>query len=88
MEGEWSPVRMALKARNCRALSADIVSSRKTEMIPFETILKGEPNDSRFEKFCTVILMKSEGITLAPTSVSWDLGRYDVPLSGRPRIYL
>ena len=44
-------------------------------MIPFEAIITGETNDSRFEKFCRVLLQKSEGITLVSTSSSYDLGR-------------
>jgi hypothetical protein len=34
-------------------------------MIPFEAIITGETNDSRFEKFCRALLQKSEGITLS-----------------------
>lgn len=44
-------------------------------MIPYEAILKGEVNDSRFEKFCQALLQKSEGVTIVPTSASWDQGR-------------
>lgn len=44
-------------------------------MIPYEAIITGETNDSRFEKFCRVLLQKSEGITLVSTSSSYDLGR-------------
>ncbi len=44
-------------------------------MLPFEAIIKGETNDSRFEKFCRALLQKSEGITLVSTSASYDLGR-------------
>jgi hypothetical protein len=44
-------------------------------LIPFEAIIKGETNDSRFEKFCRVLLQKSEGVTLVSTSASYDLGR-------------
>src|SRR5690348_16012972 len=52
-------------------------------MVPFEAIIKGETNDSRFEKFCRVLLQKSEGVTLVSTSPSWDLGRDAVSI--RPR---
>jgi hypothetical protein len=49
-------------------------------MIPYEAILKGEVNDSRFEKFCRTLLQKSEGLTLIPTSTSWDQGRDGVSI--------
>jgi hypothetical protein len=49
-------------------------------MIPFEAIIKGETNDSRFEKFCGALLQKSEGITIVPTSTTWDKGRDGVSI--------
>ncbi|MGC2744245.1 MAG: hypothetical protein WA672_13720, partial [Candidatus Angelobacter sp.] len=49
-------------------------------MIPYEAILKGETNDSRFEKFCRILLEKNEGVTLVPTSKSWDQGRDGVSI--------
>lgn len=49
-------------------------------MIPFEAIIKGETNDSRFEKFCRALLQKSEGVTLVSTSTSYDLGRDGVSI--------
>jgi hypothetical protein len=52
-----------------------ILSLDVAMIIPFEAIIKGETNDSRFEKFCRALLQKSEGITLVSTSKTWDLGR-------------
>ena len=44
-------------------------------IIPFEAIIKGESNDVRFEKFCSALLEKSEGISFVPTSKTYDMGR-------------
>jgi hypothetical protein len=46
-------------------------------MIPgiAEQIILGETNPVRFEKFCTELLSSSEGITLVPTSTTYDRGR-------------
>jgi len=49
-------------------------------MIPFEAIVKGETNDSRFEKFCRALLEQSEQVTLVSTSISYDLGRDGVSI--------
>jgi len=59
--------------RSCYNFIADDLEGRL--MIPFEAIIKGETNDSRFEKFCRALLQKSEGVTLVSTSESYDLGR-------------
>ncbi len=41
----------------------------------YQTILKNESNDTRFEKFCIDLCNKQNNIFLVPTSKSWDLGR-------------
>lgn len=44
-------------------------------MIPYEAIIQGDTNDSRFEKFCQTLLEKTQGIQLVGTSVTYDFGR-------------
>ena len=46
-----------------------------------ESILLSETNDTRFERLCLELYQASEGITLLPTSVTYDRGRDAISIS-------
>jgi DNA-binding HxlR family transcriptional regulator len=40
-----------------------------------KAVIENESNSVRFENFCNEVIGKYAGITILPTSVSWDMGR-------------